>query len=398
MRQASISTIENLLHQTSLIESKYNEINQATGVDFNIFRILNLEYDEENLHSTFLSSLLNPKGSHGFGTAFLEVLLNQNGIENFNHKTAKVYIEKHIDNVNSENATGGRLDILLEDCNGSAIIIENKILAIDQPQQLLRYYNFACKTYFKKFHLIYLTLEGRSPEKFSTGLYLKESEHYKCWSYKENIRSWLEECKRLATDKPLLRETLSQYLILIKGLTGVSINQDMEKDIVERIIANKENFLSAHTLKDNLDESYRFLLETLRTQMQALAEDLKLTLVFEVKFDAKETGFAFHTIDLGANNLCIKFEFEDKRTYNLAFGFARINKSQPLSSDIQTMLLKRFVEAFGHSETATPDWPCWVYYESLRNWNRDIYARIFDDTLKQEIGLKVKELLRISTF
>ena len=50
-----------------------------------------------------------------------------------------------------------------------AIIIENKIYAIDQYHQLLRYNNYGKQRFPKGFKLIYLTLDGHEASKDSLG-------------------------------------------------------------------------------------------------------------------------------------------------------------------------------------------------------------------------------------
>lgn len=52
---------------------KYKEIFEKTGENFNIFKILRIETEEVFTHSRFLCELLNPKGSHGKGSLFLNI-------------------------------------------------------------------------------------------------------------------------------------------------------------------------------------------------------------------------------------------------------------------------------------------------------------------------------------
>ena len=94
-----------------------------------------------------------------------------------------------------------------------AIIIENKIYAIDQYHQLLRYNNYGKQRFPKGFKLIYLTLDGHEASKDSLG---DNEIDYHCISYKGHILNWLSKCVMLAYDKPLVRETISQYITLIK--------------------------------------------------------------------------------------------------------------------------------------------------------------------------------------
>lgn len=99
--------------------------------------------------------------------------------------------------------------------------IENKINAGDQPKQLLRYKNFIKRN---PHTLLYLTLDGHEPsEDSSCGL--KSKTDYQCISYGVEMHKWLQEILVLSINRPLVRETIQQYLKVIRKLT----NQDMEE-------------------------------------------------------------------------------------------------------------------------------------------------------------------------
>jgi hypothetical protein len=171
--------INNLLDLVSQIHSKYDEISRITGRNFNMFDILGLSKNEVRLHSNIIAELLSPTGSHGQGTLYLNLFLNvlnekkksnQNGNDNsvvsLDTKTTKVSVELHIGKQTEEE--GGRLDIICQDRNSNKIIIENKIHAPDQINQLLRYHN-----YDKNATLIYLNLYGGEPTELSLGNKIK---------------------------------------------------------------------------------------------------------------------------------------------------------------------------------------------------------------------------------
>ena len=131
---------ENLFSGVSPIKKNYDERAAQQGEKFNLFKILNIHADEVRLHSRFLAEFLNPKGAHLQGAKFLELFVRQFFPDfDFNAETAKVKIEKVIDN-------NRRLDIHLRDDKRREIIIENKIYAGDQNKQLYDYYEFAKKS------------------------------------------------------------------------------------------------------------------------------------------------------------------------------------------------------------------------------------------------------------
>lgn len=149
-----MTKINGLLNQVNLITTKNNEILDATGSRFNLFKICGVNH-YENTHSAIIAEFLNPKGSHSLKSKFLESFIETLGeycsVPNFKTSTARVITE--------HSTNEGRIDILIEDNDNRAIIIENKIYAGDQPEQLVRYDRFA-KKYFNGYQILYLTLAG----------------------------------------------------------------------------------------------------------------------------------------------------------------------------------------------------------------------------------------------
>lgn len=229
-----IENIQQLMTRINEISNKYEEISKVSGDNFNVFRVIELTSDEVRLHSKFLAELLNPKGSHGQGSKFLDLFIQQFDIKNVDSETSKVSVEKYIGN--KTDTEGGRIDILIEDSNQNAIIIENKIYASDQENQLVRYSNY--KTNSKI--IFYLNLDGSDPSEYSCHG-LKIDEDFKVISYKDDILTWLENCKKESVSLPLLREGIAHYMNLIKHLTGQSTNTTMGKEIRNLLALTPQN-------------------------------------------------------------------------------------------------------------------------------------------------------------
>lgn len=101
--------------------------------------------------------------------AFLREFIKISDIDTeLDTKEATVETEYSIGYKNNDSTEGGRIDIFVYDNKKNAIIIENKIYAGDQKNQLLRYYNYAFKNKFK-FNIIYLTLYGDAASEDSVG-------------------------------------------------------------------------------------------------------------------------------------------------------------------------------------------------------------------------------------
>ena len=245
----TMEKLSNLLNMVSEViqkEKTQKEEKQKRGEYFNIFSVLRLEAKEVRLHSAFLAELLNPKGSHGLGKQFLELFLNmvvrKNKEEPFDFETenAKVHVEYYIGIISEDKKSGGRIDLLIEDGKGNAIIIENKINAGDQEYQLLSYDDFA-KEIYKKYKMLYLTKDGGEASEYSTG---KENFKYQCISYRNNILPWLECCEQAAVRHPLIRETIHQYIINLKEILNI-MEKNTQDELINSLVEKKENILSA---------------------------------------------------------------------------------------------------------------------------------------------------------
>ena len=244
------------------------------GEKFNIFSVLNLSQDETRLHTPFIAELLNPKGSHGIKDAFLREFIKISDIDTeLDTKEATVETEYSIGYKNNDSTEGGRIDIFVYDNKKNAIIIENKIYAGDQKNQLLRYYNYAFKNKFK-FNIIYLTLYGDAASEKSLG---NINFDYDCLSYNNDILSWLERCVQISACIPLVREIIRQYIINIKDLLNImdkdNLNELIElttsKEYVEStldIIANGESIKTQ--IRRNFIESLKEIAERNNLQIE----------------------------------------------------------------------------------------------------------------------------------
>lgn len=198
-----------------------------------------------------LAELLNPEGSHGCGEAFLKIFIEKvlkiEIIDATNLLSKSVTTtEYYISRINNEGTEGGRIDILIDIPRESGIpslIIENKIYAGDQSNQLLRYYKFAKTKYHssENFKILYLTLWGSCASTISTGKDF--SFDYTRISYAKNIIKWLEQCASFAYDKPKVRETIIQYKHLLTQITEYSMNENNK--IVEEIASQDEYLKNA---------------------------------------------------------------------------------------------------------------------------------------------------------
>lgn len=305
-----------LLSRVGKVCKHHNELSRISGADFNIFKITKIAFDEVK-HSAFLAELLSPNGSHGQGDTFLRLFARKFEVINFNTESAITKVESYVGQVTED--SGGRIDILIDDRRGNHIIIENKIYAGDQPNQLIRYYNF------KKQNLFYLTLNGvEASEKSTTNnkqsIKLKAKEDYRPIAYKSDIVEWLELCQKEAVAMPLLREGIAHYINLIKYLTGETANKAMQKEIVDLITESPVNLANAKEIAQNYAEAPKKIMNNFFKSLKHALEDAGVTLLENDKtvsenrvenfFRKKDRYFGFWSCIYKKGDLSIHWGFE----------------------------------------------------------------------------------------
>ena len=246
--------VENICtHEQALQEERHRK-----GENYNLFSILNIERYELK-HSALIANLLDPKGSHGCGDAFLraffEIALKDLAYPFEDCTLPDSYTEYYTGPIVGD--TGGRIDILVKSSR-YGLIIENKIYAGDQDKQLIRYDNYGKETFGADgYLLVYLTLYGYDASKESTATKSAEEVGYLRLSYAEDILRWLEQCVRLADNKPLVRESLNQYIRTIKQLTYQDMNQENIQTIIDLAVDHPEVVATLSSKRDAIAEGIR---------------------------------------------------------------------------------------------------------------------------------------------
>lgn len=237
----NMENLHSLLNSVNAIlreEKIKKEESLRRGERFNMFQVCGVDHYEV-MHSAIIASFLDPKGNHGqkdkFLKAFMTIVDDKTGIETSSCSVFTEYITNE-----------GRIDILIEDKMGKGIIIENKVYASDQWEQLKRYDIFSKDKYGEgNYTIYYLTLDEHDASEYSG-----KGINYNRISYKEHILTWIEECIKESATTPLIRETLIQYCNHIKQLT----NQDMEtknkEALIEMMIKNPEAIAALFSVQE----------------------------------------------------------------------------------------------------------------------------------------------------
>ena len=188
---------------------KYHTYLKEESPHFNIFRLLKVEDDEVKTHSAMLAYLLDPHADHYQKHLFLEEFINIAGLQipkkAFTEGCWFVETEKYTPN--------GRLDIVISCPNLKYLImIENKIYAREQDNQLGRYWECmeSMKREYTTRQLIYLNLDGK--ESFTA-----KGIDYITMSYYDDVSQMIDNCIN-KINAWSLNVILQQYKNLINRL------------------------------------------------------------------------------------------------------------------------------------------------------------------------------------
>lgn len=274
--------LQSLLNDINVIlqkEKVRKEEGRKRGERFNMFELLGVAHYEVT-HSKIIACFLDPKASHGQGDLFLKLFLNIiDDKTDLNTTKAEVYTEYDIKN-------NGRIDIFIKDCLGNGIIIENKIYASDQDEQLIRYNKFADSTLTNK-AIYYLTLYGNDAcESSSKGV------TYNRISYTEHIVNWLQSCIQHSATMPAIRETLVQYFNHIKQLTNQDMDTINKEALLKAMVANPE---ATAAICNSQEEYKKYVYETcVKHEFENYAEEKDLIFDDVNLFSGRgERGFYF---------------------------------------------------------------------------------------------------------
>lgn len=325
--------IKHLLREISSINKKYVGLESVTGENYNVFRILKVDTNEVRMHSAFIASLLDPNGTHGQGDEFLKYFLKtcQINYEGTNSlKKSSVFVEV--------GGKSGRIDIVIKLSNDDIVVIENKIYAGDQSQQLVRY-----KTTYPECHLIYLTLTGSDPDDNSiTNLELntalEKGTDFITISYKDEIINWLIECRKVATSHPILRETITQYINLVKHLTLQNMSTQNKTEIIETVISNPDNIESAQNIYGLWPEIKLSIIGKLKDKIIEVANELNLEVEFEdIRLGKRDSTFWFYREDW---DVCFSFYFA-KESERLITGIQLLDSEKDIDDELKNQIRSR---------------------------------------------------------
>lgn len=329
-----------------------------SGEHFNLFRILGVERLEVSTHSAILRELLDPRGSHGQGAVFLRRFVEVLELPTFDYEQGRVEAEYGIGSVTE--TSGGRLDLRISDGTGPRIIIENKIDAVEQAGWVTRYLDHAPSA-----TLVYLTLRADEPTNIPG---IGRPERLACISYGSQILDWLFECRKEAVSAPVVRESLSQYIALVRKLTQQNPESPMNAELVKAATQSVEALNAYFALRNVERDIRKEMIGRFQTALSSEAGTRGLVFQGEPSCDysGKYSGFKFMSEGMDRLSLKICFEF-DRGNYQ-AFDFGLVDEGK-LPPEQRAKVAELFAARFG-KPTTSQTWPAYVEWTPPSgNWN-----------------------------
>ena len=248
---------------------------------FNLLSIIEKDRDEAHVHSKVIYNLLSQNWGKKDKETFLTLFLKEIGIEDeiIYNKTWEVTREKEYQ-LDEKKA---RPDFVIESQH-YIYIIEMKIDADDQPEQLKNYKKIAegekKRKNKKEYKLFYLTLDGHNASKKSIGeeenLEENEKVEYTNISFKEEILNWLGNCLKLVEGKENKSACINQYIASIKKILG-----EKNTKIKDNILKSVEDMKNAISLYGKLNDKLQVTLENF---MSLLKENLGKRAIYYKKY------------------------------------------------------------------------------------------------------------------
>lgn len=175
-------------------EAERQEVDREHATRFNVVGLID---PDENELSDLIGLLLDPRGSHGQGDAFLRVLFEQLGVAPALTRTAEAVVRREVATY-AIRRHRRRIDILVE--AGVLLAIENKVDSDEQPGQVKDYLDHLARCTRgagRPYMLVYLTPAGLVPGSLTPEerALARSADVFRCWSYQHEVTEWLRACR-----------------------------------------------------------------------------------------------------------------------------------------------------------------------------------------------------------
>lgn len=354
---------------------------------------------QETIHSKFLAELLNPDGSHGLGSAFLEAFYEQIELNELTPKNSSIKTEF--------TCPEGKMDIVISNENDT-VVIENKIYALDQSDQLKRYSEWLNKQEKANKKLIYLTLDGHEASN-------AKDIDYQQISYRNDILQWLDKCiaeifkntlsakdgknafakNQIDERNAFVKKLLLQYKELIKKLTRMDMEPEMKNKISEVITSNKKNYLAAALTAKAFDSIHQVFLRNI-VKKACEEEREKWPWGKEMEWEISTNKYNQFGISYTPKSKQYKlfFEFQIENYQNLYYGLHDLSRDRGPHPYTQTTINR----PNGFDGPNEHGWIAGTYANTDQNWDAESLLKHWDNDfadIKEDIKGYIANLMEI---
>lgn len=340
--------------------------------DYNILTTVLQAHDEVRLHSRMIASFLNTKGTHYQNSLFFDLFIEILDIKNFNIDTRNLTVKNEFNNI----------DIYITD-GSKHIIIENKIYAGDQENQIKRYIDDTYKDNIQASSddivVVYLSIDREEPSLYSLGdLKIVDNEIfrdkekvaiYRNIHYKSGVLAWLDKCKNEIQNITNLNEVFEQYIQVVKKITGNYKGKVMS--LKDELLKNEENYRVAEEIIREMPEmKKKVIAKFFGDVIEKLSHKLDNNWTAEVeKVGELTTKFWFpfriykKEWKQQKNYLLFGFEFDANNYRDGRFGLVKINKDIDMGDIMREFKSK--IEIINEINFNQSDW--WLFKHELPN-------------------------------
>jgi len=287
-----------------------------------------------------------------------------------------------------EDLTDGRIDLLINFKNFS-IIIENKIFAKDQENQLIKYYNYV-ESSGKAFLILYLTPNGSLPNEKSiedkkNDKKLKCNEDFHLISYKEHILRWLQEYEVTGNKS---REILEQYINTVKKICRIMTEED--KNRILGLFKEENKFIqNFHLIKSDIDTIEKQIHDFWREISEKL--NIENTIYNGVNFKEGSIMFNVFQEKRGEMNFCIQYKpnFTESPFMSIWLNSKKQKEFENKKVDHQDLdfsFHEGYLQKQEDEELFTKD----VFIDFIKNENIDRHLELISNKVKKYLEEKEK--------
>lgn len=313
--------------------------------------------------SAILADLLDPRGTHGQGTLFIDRFFElepfPNWLRNVDWKGTRARTEAPTYLIER---TSRRMDVLLRLTDRSYVAMENKFGAGEQPEQLPDYLEHLKRLAgTRDYLLVFLTPEGVPPGDpgFRTTWEAEKADQRAAeLSYRHHVLQWVRRCRENVKAESVIGflHHLERYIEKELGMENAAASDEI---VVKFVTESRERLDTAVQIMNARQAVIQHLVAGFFDRLGArLVEELGDGWQFKNEFEGpagleKHRG-AFVTKPSWPETALVKLEAQGREATNLIIG-VKMDRAHPLNSSVQETLRRRL----DHLRESSQWWACY---------------------------------------